>query len=164
VTYTALATCNSACVQTADCTLVSVSASGSMIFQDCDWEGSCSPNYMVGRIRTSGNQIIFDRSQWNTYYEVGRITLTGATASGSMIFQDCDWEGSCSPNYEIGRIRTSGSQIIFDRSQWNTYYEVGRITLAATTYACPLGASHSCSGTPPRCSAPQTCETITVCP
>ena len=217
--YDELVTCNSACIETASCTLVPVTVSGTVTLKDCDWEGSCWPNYDVGKVTGTGDDIAFYRSsnntyyivndldltgcgtggevilkdcdwegscwpnydvgkivgegsqiqiwrsQNNTYYLVGSITLTGATATGEVVLKDCDWEGSCWPNYDVGRIVGEGSQIQIWRSQNNTYYLVGSITLHPGTWTCPLGGSYPCSdGEPPSCSAPRACDVIFDCP
>jgi len=138
-------------------TINGASASGEVLIRDCSYGDSCWPSNYVGKITGSGNNIII----YNDYLSViGSITINGASASGEILIRDCSYGDYCWPYNFIGKITGSGNNLII----YNDYMsEIGRITLNSTTYQCPLG-SYSCSGSPPSCTAPQTCETITVCP
>ena len=217
--YDELVTCNSACIETATCTLVPVTAGGDITLKNCDWEGYCSPDYDIGKIVGEGGSIAFYRSWSHSYSLVGSITLSGATAGGEMVLKNCDWEGYCSPDYDIGKIVGEGGSIAFYRSwshsyslvgsitlsgataggemvlkncDWEGYcspdYDIGRITaedgsiafyrswshsysligaitLSPATRTCPLGGSYPCSdGDLPSCSAPRACDVIFDCP
>ncbi len=160
------ASCDAACWRTEDCA-AHVDTFGSMTFRDCDYEGTCYPNYDVGRIEASGSNINFySTGGWmGSYNLVGSVTISGATASGAITFRDCDYEGTCYPNYNVDRIEASGSSIgFYSTAGWmGSYNLVGSVTLTPTVPVCPIDSALPCTGSPSTCTLTSSCTTITDC-
>lgn len=173
--YSDLNQCNSACIQTAQCTLNSVNPSGS---------GSWQQDDDVIKFVGSGNQIIF----YDRYVETGRITFPSYISISGTIWTYVNnnaWTltGSGNVLYASTTSRPGGGQLTFSGVvlsgsfymslnngrgyAWSTgnsirFYEDRFGTggyIYFNTFICPFGAQYSCTGNPPTCQKGQACVT-----
>jgi hypothetical protein len=144
-------------------TLAGATASGTVTLRVCDWEGYCSPNYFVDRLVAAGSTITIQQSNaWSGWTDLGSITLTGATASGTVTLRSCDWEGYCSPNYFIDRLVAAGSTITIQQSNaWSGWTDLGSIALTPTGLVCPLDGGLPCPGG--ACARSASCTEVPGC-
>ncbi len=120
----------------------------------------------IQKITASGSTLTFSRcSAWDvlgatctSYTTVGTITLSGATASGTVT--------GAKKSYGISKASGSGSTITFSQcssSTCSSYSSIGTITFTptSTAYTCPFGSQYACSPTPSgqTCTAPQNVQT-----
>jgi hypothetical protein len=138
-------------------TLAGCTPSGTVTLRSCDWEGSCWPNDYVDRIVGSGDRVTIQRSNGYGYSDIGSITLSGCTASGTVTLRSCDWEGSCWPNDYVGRIVGSGDRLTIQRSNSYSYSDIGSITFTSTSWVCPFDTARACAGAPATCSQAAAC-------
>ncbi len=143
--------------------LSGATASGEVRLRNCD-STDCYPDYRISLIQGNGNDIEFYRDGGlNGDVLVGSVSIAGATASGNIRYRTCDMDG-CSPDYLVSRVKGNGNHIEFYRTSGiNGHTIVGRITLTATDYECPLDGSLTCSGNPPACTQTATCSRVVSC-